>query len=216
MAGGEAPRDVFPHDRVVFFSDAVFAIAITLLAIELHLPDAGLVERVGANEAWNETISLFIAYAISFLVLALFWTGHMQTWKHVTRATGRLVWCSVLQLMFVALMPFATRVYAEAFHGGSRGSFAFYSLVLAGVSLFSWLARRMVVRQESLREKLGKEQANWLLWRGLVPLLVFAAGIPLAFALPVWLGGFVFALIFPLTMVAKRLCFRPTSAEPAA
>jgi len=216
MGEGKAPRDVFPHDRVVFFSDAVFAIAITLLAIELHLPDAESIERVGANAAWSETTALFIAYAISFLVLALFWTGHMQTWKHVTRATSGLVWCSVLQLMFVALMPFATRVYSEAFYGGSRGSFAFYSLVLAGVSLFSWLSRRMVVRQENLRERLGREQASWLVWRGLVPLLVFAAGIPLAFVLPVWLGGFVFAMIFPLTLLAKWLCFRPTSAGPAA
>ncbi|MFT4256053.1 MAG: TMEM175 family protein [Pseudoxanthomonas sp.] len=216
MSDRQAQRDVFPHDRVVFFSDAVFAIAITLLAIELRLPDEELIRRVGESEAWGQTVSLFIAYAVSFMVTAVFWVGHMLTWKHIARATGKLVWCSVLQLMFVALMPFATRLYSEAFSGGSPGYFAFYSFVLTGISLFSLLTRRAAVRQENLREKLGETETRWLLLRGLVPLLVFAAGIPLAFVLPVWMGGFIFVLIFPLTVIARRVCFGAAKREPAA
>ncbi len=216
MSEKEAARDVFPHDRVVFFSDAVFAIAITLLAIELRLPTQEMIEHVGAEAASREVVSLFIAYIVSFLVIALFWSGHMLTWKHVTRATGKLVWCSILQLMFVALMPFATHLYSEAFSSESAGRFAFYSAVLFGISFFSWLTRRMVVRQENLRERLGDVQVRWLLLRGLIPVLVFAASIPLAYALPIWMGGFVFLLIFPLTMLARRLCFRRPKPEPAA
>lgn len=213
MDEGEAPRDVFPHDRVVFFSDAVFAIAITLLAIELHLPGSELIERIGKDEAWRETNSLFIAFVISFMVLAVFWRGHMQTWKHVSRATGALVWCSLLQLMFVTLMPFATSVYAS---GGGPGSFAFYSFVLACISLFAWLTRRVAMKQENLRERLGPAGAKWFLARSVVPLAVFTAGIPLAWALPPRYGAFVFLLIFPLLRIVRRWCFRPAKQEPAA
>ncbi|WP_078059669.1 TMEM175 family protein [Xanthomonas massiliensis] len=211
-----AGPELFPHDRVVFFSDAVFAIAMTLLAVELKTPSEELIARVGENLAWGETVSVFIAYLVSFLVCALFWVGHMLTWKHIARATPKLVWCTVFQLMFVALMPFATRLYSEAFNGHSPGRFAFYSFVLAGIALFNVLTRWVAVRQENLRAKLGATQVRWLLLRGMVPLLVFAAGIPLAFVLPMQMGGFMFALILPLNIVARRLCLRRTQPEPAA
>jgi uncharacterized membrane protein len=208
MSKDRTPPDLFPHDRVVFFSDAVFAIAMTLLAIELRTPSEELIERVGADRAWGATVPLFVAFVVSFLVTALFWISHMQTWKHITRATGKLVWCSVLQLMFVALMPFAARLYSEAFNSHSPGRFAFYSFVMAAISFFAWLTRRLAVKQENLREKLGASQALWFQLRSLVSLTVFAAGIPLALVLPVWAGGYLFALIFPLTWIVRR-CIRP-------
>lgn len=200
----DASLDLFPHDRVVFFSDAVFAIAMTLLAIELRIPTAELIARVGEADAWGETIAVFIAYVISFLVCALFWVAHMLTWKYIARATSGLVWCQVFQLLFVALMPLGTRLYSEAFMSGGSGRFAFYAFVLAGISCFGWLTRRIAAKQENLDERLGEMQARWYVMRGLIPLLVFAAAIPLAFAVPAWMGGFIFFAIFPLTLLLRR------------
>lgn len=204
-------RDVFPHDRVVFFSDAVFAIAITLLAIELRLPTPAQMAGPDAQAFVNDTTSLFMAYFVSFAVTGLFWTSHMLTWKHVTRVNGKLVWCTIANLMFVALMPFATREYSAAFSGDHRGRYALYACVLTGISLFSVLTRALVVRQEHLRTRIGDAETNWLLWRGLVPLSMFAVSIPLAFVLPTWSAGFVFLLIFPVLRVVKRRVFRASS-----
>ncbi len=215
--GANARPDVFPHDRVVFFSDAVFAIAITLLAIELKPPSEEVIARVGAGQGWGELVPLFIAFFISFMVVGQFWLGHMQTWKYVTRVTGKLVWCSIFQLMFVALMPFATVLYSEAFRAHGPGRFAFYSLVLTGISFFAWLMRKIVVRQEGLVEKLGPVEVRWMQVRGLISLMVFAVSIPLAFVLPTWMGGIIFALIFPLIALAKRFFLRaPALADPSA
>lgn len=214
MSETDAQRDVFPHDRVVFFSDAVFAIAITLLAIELKLPSEELIERIGADAAWREMTSLSIAFVVSFMVLATFWRGHMLTWKLVGRASSGLVWCSLLQLLFVVLTPFATNAYSGS--GGGPARFAFYSFVLAGISLFSWLTRLLASRQENLREKLGAAPARWFLLRGLVPLLVFVAGIPLAYVLPTRLAAFIFLSIFPLSLLVKWLCLRSPKTEPEA
>lgn len=130
------------------------------------------------------------------IVTALFWVGHMLTWKHVRRVNGTLVWLALLQLFFVVLMPFATRQVSE--------HFVFYALVLTGISLFSWLVRRAVVAQEDLRAKLGPAQARLLLARGLVPLLVFSSAVPLGVFVPGKWAVLVFALIFPLSMLARR------------
>lgn len=203
-SSADAPRDLFPHDRVVFFSDAVFAIAITLLAIELKAPSPEAVAARGQAQAWADLIPLGIAFVISFVVTAQFWIAHVQVWKQVTRVTAGLVWLSLMQLMFVALMPFATSIYSEAFRGTSHAPFLFYSAVLAAISLFAWLTRRTVTRQENLSERLGREAADWGMLRASVPLLVFGACIPLALVLPVWSGSFVFAAIFPLQALARR------------
>lgn len=213
-AGGR--QELFPHDRVVFFSDAVFAIAITLLAVELRLPGKELIERVGEQAAYQETVSLFISYFISFTVTGLFWSTHMQVWKHVRRVNARLVWCTLLQLMFVALMPFATREYSIAFSGEAPGRAAFYAFVLTMISLFSLLTRRIVIRQENLVETLGRVQVRWMVWRGLVPLGLFALAIPLAFVLRTWTAGFIFFLIFPVSRIARGYCFRHEKTGSAA
>lgn len=201
--GARSLRDLFPHDRVVFFCDAVFAITITLLAIELKLPG-----HAGAGHGEGDTSAAFVSYFISFVVTGVFWLGHMQTWRHVRQVNAGLVWASLLQLMFVALMPLATREYSAYFSGNSPERFAFYALVLAGISLFALVSRWLVIRQENLRERIGVVATRWLLWRGLVPLVVFVLAIPLAFVLPVWCGGVIFFMVFPCLALARRLIQR--------
>jgi len=201
-------KDRFPHDRVVFFCDAVFAIAITLLAIELKLPDNDSLARLGA-QAWSELPALFVSYVISFLVTGLFWAGHMQTWRHVRQVSGKLVWTTLLQMMFVALMPFATREYSVYFNSSnSPGRLAFYAFVLAGISLFALVSRRIVIAQEQLHERIGVAATRWLLWRGIIPLVLFVLAIPLAYVVPVWCGGLMFAMIFPCQAVVRRWILR--------
>ncbi|AXA84217.1 DUF1211 domain-containing protein [Lysobacter oculi] len=206
-------QESYPHDRAVFFSDAVFAIAMTLLAIEFRAPTHELVERVGAGQAWAQMIPLFIAYVISFLVLGLYWAGHMQAWKYVTHVGPKLVWLNIMQLMFVALVPFGTSQYSEAFFQDMPVAFMAYCAILSGIALFSVLERRAIAAQEGLAAKLGVPDTRWFQLRSLVPLIVFMAGIPMSAVLPNWAGGWWFMLIWPLSWIARRWVFR---AEPVA
>jgi len=205
--------DVFPHDRVVFFSDAVFAIAITLLAIELKPPAEALIGQFGASVAWAHQIPLFVAFVISFMVSALFWAGHMQAWKMVERITPGLLWLNILQLMFVALMPFATALYSESFMSTRIWPFVGYCVVLTGISLFSFLTRRAMVRSHGVGEKLGPAGTRWFLARTAVPLAVFAACIPLAFVMPSWMGGMLFFMIFVITPFVRRRALRERKGD---
>jgi len=108
--------------RLVLFSDAVFAIAITLLAIELHPP-----------EHWDQTISGFfhlmgpklIAFAISFAVIGVNWWSHRRTFARLVRADGVLDALNFLMLAAVTLTPFATQVLYEATSLAAIGIYVF-------------------------------------------------------------------------------------------
>ena len=198
---GDIKPDIFPHDRIVLFSDAVFAIAITLLVIEIKIPGHDAVEAHGLGGALAEMIPLFVGYLVSFLVITLFWVGHMKTWKHVTSATAGMVWLNIFELLFVALMPFTTGMYSEYF--GSNLAFSFYCANLVGIAVFSYWLRAVVIRREDLVQKLGAHEVAWLRAQTMIAMVVFVACMLLASVTP-WLARYGFIAIFVLQVVMKR------------
>ncbi|MDB5457382.1 MAG: hypothetical protein JWP92_2967 [Caulobacter sp.] len=120
--------------RLILFSDAVFAIAITLLAIEIHPP-----------EHWNGVGELFrlmgpklTAYTVSFAVIGINWISHRRTFAHLLRADGVLDVLNLLMLGLVALLPLGTELLWE--QGGIEASRVYVGLVTAiGVAhALSW------------------------------------------------------------------------------
>ncbi len=193
--------DVFPHDRIALFSDAVFAIAITLLVIEIKIPTHAEVHALGLAGALRGMIPLFVGYLVSFLVITLFWVGHMKTWKYVTSATSGMVWLNIFELLFVALMPFTTGMYSEYF--GDDLAFSLYCLNLVGIAVFSYWLRSVVIRREGLVEKLGAHEVAWLRAQTMIAMLVFIACMLLASVTP-WLARYGLIAIFVLQWVMKR------------
>jgi len=130
-------------DRLVFFSDAVFAIAITLLVLEIDIPD--LPVHVSTAASWRalaELVPSFFAFALSFLVIGRFWMGHHERFRSLRHFDARLMWPNMLYLMAIAFMPFAT-----AFLGRNLGHFVpalVYNLAMLVLSLLAlWLARQI-------------------------------------------------------------------------
>lgn len=110
-----AERTDHSLERLVFFSDAVFAIAITLLVIEIHPPHYD--RAVGTDalhlEALAGLIPNFIGYIISFFVIGMFWMGHHRAFSLAARYHPRVLWWNLLLLCTIAFMPFAS-AYASA------------------------------------------------------------------------------------------------------
>jgi uncharacterized membrane protein len=128
-------------DRLVFFSDAVFAIAVTLLVLDIHVPDLPrVVSNADAWRAFTDLTPSFFAFALSFLVIGRFWMGHHERFRTLRHFDPRLMWPNMLYLMAVAFMPFAT-----AFLGRNLGHFIpeiVYNTSMLVVSLLAyWLAR---------------------------------------------------------------------------
>ena len=132
-------------DRLVFFSDAVFAIAITLLVLEIRVPH--LARDASTVAYWQALIDLIpslFAFVLSFLVIGRFWMGHHERYAVLDHFDARLLWPNMLYLMAIAFMPFST-----AFLGANLGHFVpalIYnsSMVVLGL-LAMWVARTVAV-----------------------------------------------------------------------
>lgn len=105
----------FQLERIILFSDAVFAIAITLLVIEIkvpeiereHLTEHTLLERLG------HMIPKFFGFVVSFLLIGQYWTVHHRLFGFVNNYTQKLLWLNLWFLFAIALMPFSTAFYSD-------------------------------------------------------------------------------------------------------
>ena len=124
-------------ERIVFFSDAVFAIAITLLALEIRLPEE--IARGSNAELFQNLLAIwpkYLGYIISFLSIGNFWVVHHRQFRYIERYDTRLMFINLLILMSVAFMPFPTAIISE---NGNRTSTIFYALSAMVVGLLSTL-----------------------------------------------------------------------------
>lgn len=128
-------EDHFGLERLIFFSDAVFAIAITLLALEIRLPvPAGGLSDRQLLQALAGTWHKYLSFAISFLVIGAFWMGHHRKFRFIKRYDTNLLILNTFLLMGIAFIPFPTSVLSE---NPGRTATIFYALVIVVVGLLN-------------------------------------------------------------------------------
>ena len=117
--------------RVVFFSDAVFAISVTLLVLEIRLPRDTRHLLHGLAALWPS----YLSYAITFLLIGQIWANHHVMFDHIRNADRMVLFLNTLLLMDIAFLPFAAAVLASAFRTGhgQRTAVVFHGLAF-------WLA----------------------------------------------------------------------------
>ena len=98
--------------RIQALTDGVYAIAMTILILNLHVPQVAQSGPDLIHALWGIS-SLFTNFVISFLLLAIFWVVHHQHFYHIKRADTKLLWINIFSLLFVVLIPFTTSVYGE-------------------------------------------------------------------------------------------------------
>ena len=121
-------------ERLLFLSDGVYAIALTLLAVELVLPESaadlrGSALRDSLLGSWPKVL----AFLTSFTIIANFWVGHNALFQHVRRFDGGLMWLALLQLLCVAFIPFPTSVIGEHIAAPVAQQFYFATLLVTGL-----------------------------------------------------------------------------------
>jgi uncharacterized membrane protein len=122
--------------RLEAFSDGVFAIAITLLVLEIHVPD---VEGGDLAHALVEQWPAYASYVVSFLTVGIIWTNHHAVLDHIARADRAVLYLNLLLLLFVALIPWPTNLLAEYMREGGEAE-RVAALVYAGVFMLMGIA----------------------------------------------------------------------------
>jgi uncharacterized membrane protein len=181
----DVPADIelVSAERVVFFSDAVAAIAITLLALNLYVPPSG---ATALHQLRVHFLS-YLAFVISFLVIARHWRTHHFLFADVTRLTTRIISVNFLWLLMIVITPFATRVLtASAFHLG----FTLYALVQIATLLTVLVMTRQIRGNSRLRaHQAGPARPDDTLGL-LTAAAMFAISIPFAFLVREWAFAF--------------------------
>jgi len=104
----------FQVERLVFFSDAVFAIAITLLVIEIKVPEIkGAISETSFLDAFLLLMPRIGGFILSFFIIGLYWFSHYRMFGFVINYDNKLVWLNLLFLFSIVLLPFSTSVYSE-------------------------------------------------------------------------------------------------------
>jgi uncharacterized membrane protein len=173
----QAEIEVKAAERLTFFSDAVVAIAITLLALELPIPmgesNREFWQDVNANQAD------YIAFFISFTVISAHWVGHHRVFRYVVAVTPAVRRWIMLWLFMIVLMPFTTKVLSES--GAFQSRFTVYALGQALAGIFFLLTLHAVVKARVLDPATPKDLvANGYERLGVVSGM-FLVSIPVAF-----------------------------------
>ena len=186
------PRFVLTTRRIEALADGIFAISMTLLVLTLTLPDM-MDTKLSLSQLLAEQWPKFLNYALSFVLLAIFWMVHHQQF-HVIRRTDRIhVWINIGILMFVALMPFSTDVVGD-YSGETLAELLFSAnlMILGLLFLLNWW---YACRNHRLVDAdLDRETIVGGIRRSCVTPGVAAVSMLLAFFVPGW-GLAVYMLI---------------------
>jgi uncharacterized membrane protein len=139
--------------RIEAFSDGVFAIAITLLIIEVHVPAREHAETLGHEllRIWPS----YLGYLTSFLTIGVMWINHHYVFELIDRVDRTMLLLNTLLLMLIAFVPFPTAVLAQFIEtGGARAAAVLYgaTLTLTALTYFAWwryasAGRRLMAEQ---------------------------------------------------------------------
>ena len=200
-------------ERLTFFSDAVFAIAITLLVIEVHVPHPPTLDDAAYLQALGALLPSFMGFALSFLTIGALWIAHHRVFGLLEEHDERLVWPNMLLLMVVAFMPFATALMSSAPLAQVPEVFYAATLLLAGL-LQHWLFRRALAPGR-VRPGVPPEDVAGLRWRSLGLPTAAALALVMAFWMPAW-SDFLLLSIPLLVRVYARFGRRRALQPPAA
>jgi uncharacterized membrane protein len=130
-----AQEKTFERDRLVFFCDAIVAIAITLLAFNLKIDKAAAGHLTFDDLAnnWQK----FVAFLLSFFSIALFWKIHHRIFSHIKLINNLLAWYNIFWLLFIVLLPFSTSLISAHFF--DTAAMAFYCLNTLLITVFQMI-----------------------------------------------------------------------------
>jgi uncharacterized membrane protein len=193
----QPPSPLAESSRVEAFSDGVFAIAITLLVLDLKAPASRGEVLHGLLAQWPA----YVAYLASFGYIGVIWVNHHNLFTRIARVNGPLLWRNLTLLLATSVLPFPTAVVSSAFQHGSpqdqRTAVVFYGLVGAAaaatwLALFHFLSRAPYLLEDEVHAAFFAAERR----RAVLGVTLYALSAVVAIRYPV--AGLVIACILPV------------------
>jgi uncharacterized membrane protein len=194
-------------DRVAFFSDAVYAIAMTLLVVGIGVPK---VQDENLGQALAGLDSEIISFFIGFIVLGFYWLSHHAMFAGLRAVNTVLLWVNLVYLACVAFLPFPTAIVGS--NGDEPLAFVLFACSLAAVSIMEMAAYLCAFHYDLIRERPSPARHRHDLVAGLLPGIVFLLSLPLAFV-DTQIAFFTWFLLFPAEQVLDRLMPVPSGTD---
>ncbi len=180
-------------NRLEAFSDGVLAIIITIMVLELKVPQA--TDLAGLKPV----LPVFLSYVLSFIYVGIYWNNHHHLFHSTHRVTGGILWANLHLLFWLSLFPFATGWMGENHHASTPT--ADYGAVLLMAAIAYYILQRAIIAQQgrdSLQASaIGKD------WKGKLSPVCYFVAIPLAYVSP-WISNGLFVLVALLWLVPDR------------
>ncbi len=180
-------------DRLAAFSDGVIAIIITIMVLELKVPegdDWAALAKVGP---------VFVAYVMSFVYLAIYWNNHHHMLHTVTRVDGLILWANSHLLFWLSLVPASTWWLGQHFPAPLPAAVYGFTLLMPAIS-YTLLQLAIVHRQgphSVLASAIGGD------FKGKTSIVLYVAGITLSFLVP-WISIALYVLVAVMWLVPDR------------
>jgi uncharacterized membrane protein len=180
-------------NRMEAFSDGVLAIIITIMVLEIKVPE---------GHDWNSLLDLvpkFLSYAVSFVYIGIYWNNHHHLLHTVHTLNGKLMWLNLLLLFWLSLVPFSTAWMGES--NFSSTPTALYGIVLLLAAISYWLLQQAILNQHesdsAIVTAMGRD------FKGKMSPLLYLIAIASAYVLP-WVSCFFFVLVAALWFVPDK------------
>jgi uncharacterized membrane protein len=179
--------------RLEAFTDGVIAIIITIMVLELKVP------QEPSFAALQSSLPVFLAYVLSYVNVGIFWNNHHHMLHATERVNGKVLWANLFLLFWLSLVPFVIRWMDEA--GVTALPTAAYGIVLAmaavGYILLQWAIVACNGRSSKLAAALGSDL------KGKLSLATYVVAVPLAFVSP-WISLALYVAIAVMWFVPDR------------
>jgi len=178
--------------RLEAFSDAVIAILMTIMVLELKVP-------LGTDwRAFEPIVPVFLTYVLSFVMLGIYWNNHHHMFQMTDRINGAMLWANMHLLFWLSLVPFVTGWMGEN-HFAPLPTAVYGAVLLLSAIAYTILFRVIIAHQgnKRLAAAVGKDT------KGLMSMLFYAAAIPLAFVNQ-WIADGLYVLVALIWLVPDR------------
>jgi uncharacterized membrane protein len=203
------PPDFFPRHRLDALVDAVLAITMTLLVLELRVPEALNGDIFGAI---NELTPEIVAWVVSFLILAVCWHAHVANFREIEHIDARLFWLVTLWLLVTSVIPFSSSLIGV--HNESPQSHIVYAINIVAIQASVLLRNLYLKRHPGLfTDKTAEHHPiGWM--RALAVSLAAAASVGVACYWTTDYASLAYIAIGPIAAILRRVSPQKEAAAP--